>query len=415
MLTRDTAAAAPIRAIGRGDWAGTAILIVGAALALMFVGATVPTPLYPLYREAFGFSGVTLTLIYAVYVLGNMVALLIFGRLSDQIGRRSISLAALAFALASTIVFLLAQGTPWLFVARVISGFSTGLGAGAATAWIAELATGRATSATAQIATVANYIGLAAGAAIAGLLAAFASWPLRLPYCVYFALLLAVLIAVMVAPETVANRKRRFEDLSLRPRLGVPHEIRLRFVPPAVTAFAVFSLLGFYAALIPNLLSQSMGQSSPAVSGGVVCELFVVAAVAVIVTGKLSSRTAMLSGLALLVPSLWLLVAAEWAQSMPLLLTATAVGGISGALGYRGSLAVVNDIAPADRRSEVVSSYLVAVYCGNSIPVVGIGFLSAAVSAMAAHVSLAVLITVLASIAFTVARWAGRAGDNLPT
>jgi MFS family permease len=375
----------------------------------MFVGATIPTPLYPLYRETFGFSGVTLTLVYAVYVLGNMVALLIFGRLSDQIGRRSISLAALAFALASTLVFLFAQSTSWLFVARVVSGFSTGLGAGAATAWIAELAIARGKSATAQIATVANYTGLAVGAVIAGLLAAFANWPLRLPYGVYLGLLLAIAIAIMFAPETVANRVRRMDDVSLRPRLGVPHEVRLRFVPPAVTAFAVFSLLGFYAALIPNLLSQSMAQRSPAVSGGVVFELFVVAAVAVILTGKLSSRTAMLSGLALLVPSLWLLVAAEWIQSMSLLLIATAVGGISGALGYRGSLAVVNEIAPADRRSEVVSSYLVAVYCGNSVPVVGIGFLSAAVSAMAAHVSLAVLITVLAAIAFAVARRAGAA------
>jgi MFS family permease len=402
MLTRATTAAT--LSTRDSELIGGPMAIVAAAIALMFVGATLPTPLYPLYRETFGFSGVMLTLIYAVYVLGNMVALLIFGRLSDQIGRRSISLASLAFALVSTFVFLFAQGTAWLFVARVISGFSTGLGAGAVTAWIAELATGRAKAQTAQIATVANYIGLAAGAVIAGLLATFASWPLRLPYAVYLVLLLAMAAAITLPPETVADRKRGLAQLSLRPRVGVPREIRLAFVPPAVTAFAVFSLLGFYAALIPTLLSQSMGQTSPAVSGGVVCELFVVASLAVIATGRLSSRTAMLSGIGLLVPSLWLLVAAEWAHSMPLLLIATAAGGISGALGYRGSLAVVNDIAPADRRSEVVSSYLVAVYCGNSIPVVGIGLLSAAVSATAAHFSLAVLITALAAIAFAVAR-----------
>jgi len=191
---------------------------------------------------------------------------------------------------------------------------------------------------------------------------------LRLPYGVYLVLLVAITAAIMFPPETVANPNRRFEELSLRPRLGVPHKIRLQFVPPAVTAFAVFALMGFYAALIPNLLSQSMQQSSPSVSGGVVGELLAVAAIAVVLTAKMSSRTAMLSGIGLLVPSLWLLVAAEWAHSMPLLLIATAGGGLSGALGYRGSLAVVNGIAPQDRRSEVVSSYLVAVYCGNSIP-----------------------------------------------
>src|SRR4051794_20547720 len=108
----------------------TAVAVAATELALMFVGATLPTPLYPLYRDAFGFSGVTLALIYAVYVLGNMAALFIFGRLSDQIGRRRVSLVALSIGLASTLVFAFASGTPWLFAARMISGFSTGLGAG---------------------------------------------------------------------------------------------------------------------------------------------------------------------------------------------------------------------------------------------------------------------------------------------
>ena len=66
---------------------------------MMFVGAIMPTPLYPLFRAAFGFSGVTLTLIYAVYVLGNLMALLLFGRLADQIGRRAVTWRRSASAL----------------------------------------------------------------------------------------------------------------------------------------------------------------------------------------------------------------------------------------------------------------------------------------------------------------------------
>ncbi len=46
---------------GRGNFA--ALTIVAVALAVMFVGAIMPTPLYPLYQRAFGFSGITLTLI----------------------------------------------------------------------------------------------------------------------------------------------------------------------------------------------------------------------------------------------------------------------------------------------------------------------------------------------------------------
>jgi MFS family permease len=109
-----------------------ALAAVAIALAVMFVGAILPTPLYPLYRQAFGFSGITLTLIYAVYVLGNVAALLFFGRLADQIGRRNTILPAIGFGIAGTLAFAFAAGTSWLFAARFLSGFSTGLAAGAA-------------------------------------------------------------------------------------------------------------------------------------------------------------------------------------------------------------------------------------------------------------------------------------------
>jgi hypothetical protein len=81
------------------------------------------------------------------------------------------------------------------------------------------------------------------------------------------------------------------------------------------------------------------------------------------------------------------------------LVSAAALGGVAGGLGYRGSLEVINRIAPIDRRSEVVSSYLVACFAGNSLPVIGIGLLSFVTSALFAHVTFAAVITALAAIA----------------
>jgi len=66
-----------------------AIFAVATLIGVAFAGSTVITPLYVLYEDAFGFSKLTLTLVYAVYVVGNLTALLFFGRLSDQIGRRT--------------------------------------------------------------------------------------------------------------------------------------------------------------------------------------------------------------------------------------------------------------------------------------------------------------------------------------
>jgi len=375
-----------------------ALAIVAAELGVMFVGAILPTPLYPLYRQAFGFSKVTLTLIYAVYVLGNLVALLFFGRLSDQIGRRIVSLPAVGFGIVSAAVFAAAASTPWLFAARALTGFSTGLASGTATAWIAELYAGARQGAAARIAAGANFFGCAAGPLLGGLLAQFSGRPLQLPFYVYLVLLFAVGIAILFAPETVAKPKHPSE-VSLRPRLGVPRNIWLPFVSPAVTGFATFALIGFYSALIPSLLADSLHSSAPTISGAVVCELFGVAAITIISTGRLKSQAAMFGALALLLPSVWLLVGAEMARSLPGLLFAAGIGGIAGGLGYRGSLEVINRIAPADRKSEVVSSYLIALFAGNSIPVIGVGVLSAVVTPLFAHVTFAAVITALAAIA----------------
>jgi MFS family permease len=375
-----------------------ALTIVAVALAVMFVGAIMPTPIYPLYQHAFGFSGITLTLIYAVYVLGNLVALLLFGRLADQVGRRSAMLPAIAIGIASTVVFAAATGMASLFAARALSGFSTGLGAGAATAWIAELYTGRGNGTAARIAASANFFGCAAGPLFGGLLAQFAPWPLRLPYLIYLVLLCAVAVAILFVPETVTNPKL-LGEASLRPRLGVPRHIRLQFVSPAVSGFATFSLIGFYAALIPNLLGESLHQPAPTVAGAIVCEVFGIAAVTILSTAWLGSQTAMFSAQALLLPAVWLLVGAELVRSLPLLLFAAAFCGVAGGLGYRGSLEVINRIAPADQRSEVVSSYLIALFAGNSVPVIGIGVLAATATPLVAHVTFAAVITVLAGIA----------------
>jgi len=135
------------------------------------------------------------------------------------------------------------------------------------------------------------------------------------------------------------------------------------------------------------------------VAGGIVFELFLVAAITILISGRLTSRRATLTALTLLPPSLWLLVLAEITQSLPLVLLSAAAGGIAGGLGYRGSLEVINRIAPADRRGEVVSSYLIALFAGNSVPVIGIGLLSAATGSVFVHFTFAAVITVLAGIA----------------
>jgi hypothetical protein len=73
-----------------------------------------------------------------------------------------------------------------------------------------------------------------------------------------------------------------------------------------------------------------------------------------------------------------------------------ASGGISGALGYRGSLQVVNQIAPAEQRAGVSSVYFIVCFIGNSLPVIGIAALTRAFDSLVADSAFAITLAVLA-------------------
>ncbi|HZS65944.1 MAG TPA: MFS transporter [Burkholderiales bacterium] len=371
------------------------IVTPAAMIGMMFMASTLVSPLYMLYQQAFGFSDVTLTLIYAVYVLGNLVALLFFGRLSDQIGRKPAAWWAIVVAVASTLLFLLAQGTAWLYVARALSGFAIGIASGSATAWLIELLGGEQARQASLITTTANFSGLGLGSLLAGFLAQYEPWPLQLSYLVYLAALVPLALLVRATPETVRQR-RGLRQVSLRPRLGVPASVRRRFIAPAAAALGTFSFIGFYAALAPSLVRERLHIENHALGGAIVAELFIVSALAMIATRRLASASAMRWGLVLMLPSLVLLVLASARGSLLLLGADTAVVGLCAALAYRGSLQVANQLAPAAQRAEIASSYFVACFVGNSLPVIGIGWLSVALGSVAAISIFAAIIAAVA-------------------
>ncbi|MGW3177435.1 MFS transporter [Streptomyces sp. NPDC001153] len=100
--------------------------MLACANVVMMATASAPSPIYPLYRERWGLSVTMLTVIFAVYVVGLLGALLTVGSLSDQLGRRPVLVAALLVAVSSTAVFWTADGVVSLLIARVVQGIATG-------------------------------------------------------------------------------------------------------------------------------------------------------------------------------------------------------------------------------------------------------------------------------------------------
>src|SRR5215813_7092498 len=88
-----------------------AFLLVAFIIGLALFASATPTPLYGLYQAEWHFSTPVLTLIYAVYAFGVLTALLLVGRISDDLGRRPVLVLALAGLALSAVLFTLADST----------------------------------------------------------------------------------------------------------------------------------------------------------------------------------------------------------------------------------------------------------------------------------------------------------------
>src|SRR3989442_11037956 len=157
-----------------------AYLLLACVFAYGMLGTPLPTPLYVLYQEQYQFPSVLITVIFAVYPLGVLAALLVFGRVSDHFGRRPVLVAALLLACASTLLFVVAQNVAMLLAGRFLSGLGAGLLTGTATAGLAELEPSGSQPRAARVATAANMGGLGLGSLVAGLFAQLAPVPTRL-------------------------------------------------------------------------------------------------------------------------------------------------------------------------------------------------------------------------------------------
>jgi MFS family permease len=368
-------------------------ILLAYAFAVIMLGTTLPTPMYALYADRMHFTVLTTTVIFATYAVGVLGALLLFGRWSDALGRRPVLLAGAGFALVSAVVFLIADDVPLLLVGRLLSGLSAGIFTGTATAAVVEAApVGQRDRATA-VATIVNIGGLGAGPILAGILVQYAPHPVQLSFLVHIVLVSLAIGAVLLAPETSSRTGRiGFQ------RLSVPAEVRPVFITAATAAFAGFAVTGLFTSVAPSFVQSVMGVDNHAVAGIIASSIFVASAVAQLAASRIPPRRAVAVGCAILFAGMLILAVALHFSSLVGLVAAAVVAGIGQGISFSRGLAAVAELAPADRRAEVSSTYFVVAYVAISVPVVGEGFASQHLGLRTAGVSFAVATAVLAAI-----------------
>ena len=370
-----------------------AFALLAYAFAVIMIGATLPTPMYALYAERLHFEVLTTTIIFATYAAGVLAALITFGSWSDAVGRRPVLFVGILFALASSVVFLVADSVPLLLVGRLLSGLSAGVFTGTATAAVIEAAPPHWQSRASAVATIANVAGLGGGPLLAGLLVQYAPQPLHLAFVVHTGLMIIAAVAVLIAPET----SPRTGHIGIQ-RLSVPAEVRSVFVVAAIAAFACFAITGLFTSVAPAFVSDVVGIKNHAVAGAVASTILIASAVAQVFAGRIPPRRALVVGCAILIVGMVILAAALELSTLFGLIVAATVAGIGQGIAFSRGLAAVAERTPADRRAEVSSMYFVVAYVAISLPVIGEGLAAQHWGLRTAGVSFAIAVGLLAVV-----------------
>jgi MFS family permease len=361
------------------------------AFLITMLGTTLPTPLYPLFQARYSFDELLVTVIFAIYAFGVIAGLILFGNLSDEVGRKPLLLLGLALSAVNALLFLFAQSLVPIYAARVISGLSAGIFTGTATAYVVDLAPDDRRRFASMVAAVANLGGLGCGTLLAGLLADYARDPLRLPFVVDLASLVPATIGLLLTPETVSGSGFR---LRLQ-RLRVPPEVRGVFTRAATAGFGSFAVSGVFSSVAPGFLAQELGRHSHALAGLLVFIIFASSIVGQMVLPRLSERRGLLVGCVLLLVGVALLGVSVAIESLAGLFASAIVVGLGQGIVIGAGLTAINQRAPVEHRGETASSFFVVMYVGLSLPVIGVGVAASALTLKTAAIAFSVAVAVL--------------------
>ena len=343
---------------------------VAVLLVLMLAASGVPSPLYRVYQEQFGFSSGVLTTIFGIYSFALLASLLVVGGLSDHVGRRPVLVAAFVLEAVAMAMFLVADGVGWLLAARVVQGLATGaltstLGASLLDLQRSDRPLG------AFINSASPGLGLSIGAAGAGLLVQFVPSPTDWVFGVLTAVFLLAAVGTVLLPESSARLPGALA--SLRPRVHVPPVHRRAFVVALPLLVACWALGGLYASLGPSLVADVFGIDNHLVGG-----LLILALNGTGIAGSLALRTspperALLVGALVFTVGVTGTLAALFTTSALILFTAAVVTGFGFGASFLGAVATITAGVAPGSRAGLLSAVFVVGYLAFSLPAIAAG------------------------------------------
>ncbi|WP_019634313.1 MFS transporter [Actinomadura atramentaria] len=343
-------------------------LLTSIAVSLL-ASSSAPTPLYATYQAEWGFSPITTTVVFGIYAVAVLAALLIFGRVSDHVGRRPVLIAALAVQALTMLVFAGAGGVGVLMAARVVQGLATGAALGAIGAGMLDVDRTRGAVAN----SVAPGVGTASGSLASAVVVQFLPAPTHLIYLLLAVVFLLQIAGVAALRETAPGKPGALA--ALRPDVRVPRHVRRPMLIAAPILFAVWALAGFYGSLSPALTADLVHSRSALYGGLGLFTLAGTAALSTLLLRDMRVRPVLFLGIGALAVGVAAALAADAAGSAAGFFAGTAVAGLGFGSGFQGGIRMVAPLAEPHERAGVLSVVFVVSYLGMGVPAVVAGFL----------------------------------------
>jgi MFS family permease len=346
---------------------------VAVLLVLMLAASGVPSPLYRVYQEEFGFSPGVLTTIFGVYSFALLASLLVVGGLSDHVGRRPVLVAAFVLEAAAMVLFLAADGVGWLLAARVVQGLATGALTSALGAALLDLQH-RDKPLGAFINSASPGLGLSVGAVGAGLLVQFVPSPTDWVFGALTVVFLLAAVGTYLLPESSPRLPGALA--SLRPQVHVPPAHRRAFLVAVPLLAACWALGGLYASLGPSLVADVFGIDNHLVGG-----LLILALNGTGILGSVALRTspperALLVGALVFTVGVAGTVGAVFVGSAAMLFTSAVVTGFGFGAAFLGAVATITAGVAPGHRAGLLAAVFVVGYLAFSVPAIAAGIAS---------------------------------------
>ena len=384
-------------------------------LVLMLAASGVPSPLYRVYQEEFGFSSGVLTTIFGIYALALLASLLVVGALSDHVGRRPVLVAAFLLEAIAMVLFLVSDGVGWLLAARVVQGLATGALTSTLGAAVLDLQN-RERPLGAFINSASPGLGLSLGAVSAGLLVQFVPSPTDWVFAVLTVVfVLASVGTLFLLPETSSRLPGALA--SLRPQVHVPHAHRRPFLVALPVLVAAWALGGLYASLGPSLLVDVFGVDNHLAGGLLILALNGTGVLGSLALRRAEPTRALVLGAVIFAVGVAGTVASLYATSVTALFVAAVVTGFGFGAAFLGTVATVTAGVASGHRAGLLASIFVVGYLAFSLPAIaaGIAVGSIGIQRTAEIYGAVVIVLALLAVALLLLRRRGADAVHAPT